>query len=151
MLKVWGPGLVHWPGAPAWRTGLFIPLHVLLTLSSPPRPGPSCRLCQDAGFIEPEGRLPTISVDVVFHRYRPIGARRLVRVKKASNERERARTGGKQKGGRNTMKRCRDRLAHAEAALAGVVPLFPLRLSPSPPTLKLSTASQAQQSEPGAP
>lgn len=35
------------------------------------------RLCQDAGFVEPEGRLSTTGVDVVFYRYRPTGARRL--------------------------------------------------------------------------
>ncbi|KAF5842547.1 hypothetical protein DUNSADRAFT_6397 [Dunaliella salina] len=35
------------------------------------------RLCQDAGFVEPEGRLPTTAVDVVYYRYRPVGGRRL--------------------------------------------------------------------------
>ncbi|GAX84010.1 hypothetical protein CEUSTIGMA_g11435.t1 [Chlamydomonas eustigma] len=35
------------------------------------------RLCADAGFIEPEGRLSTTAVEVVFIRYRPTTSRRL--------------------------------------------------------------------------
>ncbi|MEW5312667.1 MAG: hypothetical protein WDW38_004283 [Sanguina aurantia] len=35
------------------------------------------RLCQDAGFTEPTGRLTTTAIDVIFYRYRPTGARRL--------------------------------------------------------------------------
>ena len=35
------------------------------------------RLCQDAGFVEPEGRLPVTAIEVVFFRCRPPGGRRL--------------------------------------------------------------------------
>ncbi len=34
------------------------------------------RLCADAGFVEPEGRLSPTAVEVVFIRYRPVGSRR---------------------------------------------------------------------------
>ncbi|GFR43889.1 hypothetical protein Agub_g5018 [Astrephomene gubernaculifera] len=35
------------------------------------------RLCQDAGFMEPDGRLSTTAVDVIFTRYRAANSRRL--------------------------------------------------------------------------
>ncbi|EFJ50944.1 hypothetical protein VOLCADRAFT_116670 [Volvox carteri f. nagariensis] len=35
------------------------------------------RLCQDAGFMEPEGRLSTTALDVIFTRYRAANSRRL--------------------------------------------------------------------------
>eukprot|EP00798_Chlamydomonas_sp_ICE-L_P031869 gene31869-7077_t len=35
------------------------------------------RLCQDAGLVEPEGRLPTTAIDIIFYRYRPNMSRRL--------------------------------------------------------------------------
>ncbi|KAG2498998.1 hypothetical protein HYH03_003184 [Edaphochlamys debaryana] len=35
------------------------------------------RLCQDAGFMEPEGRLSTTAVDVIFTRYRAANSRRM--------------------------------------------------------------------------